>query len=419
MRKKAENIQRDLFARLYAATRAAELIARHEAARPGVRSLRVESELYEGIDDVVETATAEDGSIETRGWQIKRQYTPLSLDTIIEILKALEGHPNVRLATLAVPAPIEVTDVGELRILQELCRRLSRQGAATGEILAGLREQESVWIGALQVALGDSDRAATAARLQRFQVKFIGDEDTLRELLRERLETRFPSPVDPLLGALTEYFAQIDGSVECTYEVLEAAILKAFPRTRDNFDDVYRHVIDQIENRLWLKGWNNLSDTLVRNLLPSEFVSDVFELTFLMSVQPWPGTRLALEAQMKNVAARARSYVDCFMSNHEPASEKLFRENLAYKRRWDHAAYERGGRRSDEWDQECLKRLYNLVVALNEFAVAVRTTVNPRYRMTEGGDFAIVDSLGFRDENMQPARYLPKEYRDEAPLTLA
>ncbi|MCA3011382.1 MAG: hypothetical protein INH41_03170 [Myxococcaceae bacterium] len=339
--------------------------------------------------------------------------------TIIEIMQSLTKHPNVNVATFAVPAPIEVSGVGELRVLAELCRRLSRPGALIDEILADLREQEELWLMELQRALGDADRRTTALRLHRFRVKFIGDEESLRELLRERLETRFPSPVDPLIAGLTEYFAAVDGSVESTYEVLDGAVLKSFPRIgAGNFDDVYLAIIDQIENRLWVKGWSNLSDALIRNLLPTAFATDIGELSFLMSVQPWPGTRLELEKEMKNVATRARSYIDCFMSNYELAREDLFRENLAYKRKWNPKAYELGGRRSDEWDKECLKRLYNLVVALNSFARVVRETVNSRYRMTDGGDFAIVDSTGFRDADMQPARYRPTEYRDEAPLTL-
>jgi len=193
-------------------------------------------------------------------------------------------------------------------------------------------------------------------------------------------------------------------------------VLQAFPRQRPtDFDEVYRVIIDQIENRLWLKDWNNLSDTLVRNLLPTKFVTDVNELSFLMSVQPWPQTRPKLEEEMKNVAGRANSYVDCVMSNHEPRGEMLG-ENLAYKRRWNHTTYEQGGKRSDEWDQECMRRLSNLVVALNNFAAAVRATVNPRYRMIDGGDFAIVDSLGLRNQ-MLPVTYHPKHDRPESKLS--
>ena len=415
MRKKSENVQRDLYARLFGATRAAELIATHEAERSGVTSIRVESELYDEIDDVVESVTTEDGATELRGWQIKRQYTDVPLATIGNILRSLAAHTEITVATFAVPAPISVQNGGELRVLAELCRRLSRRGAAVGELLADLRDAEEDWLNALQQELGDASRTDTAARLLRLRIKFIADEETLREQLRDRLEGRFSSPVEPIVAALTEYFASVDGSVEVTYDVLKS-VLQAFPRQRPtDFDEVYRVIIDQIENRLWLKDWNNLSDTLVRNLLPTKFVTDVNELSFLMSVQPWPQTRPKLEEEMKNVAGRANSYVDCVMSNHEPRGEMLG-ENLAYKRRWNHTTYEQGGKRSDEWDQECMRRLSNLVVALNNFAAAVRATVNPRYRMIDGGDFAIVDSLGLRNQ-MLPVTYHPKHDRPESKLS--
>lgn len=418
MRKKAENVQRDLFARLFAATRAAELIATHEARRAGVRRIRVESEIYEGLDDVVEKVGEDSGPRETRAWQVKRQYTPIPITVVVDFLRALADHSDINLGTFAVPVPIEVMEVGELRILGELCTRLGRGGAAIDEILSDLRVQEAKWMQCLQAAIGDDSPRATAERLVRFRVKFIGDEETLRELLRERLETRFRAPVEPLAAALTEYFAKVDGTVDVSYEVLEKEILCHHPRvTSGAFDDAYRGIIDRIENRLWLPRWNVLSDTLIRNLVPTEFVDDVAELSFSMVVQPWPGDRPELEQAIREVATRAQSYIGCFMSNHEAADSKVLRENLAYKRRWDHVAYAQGRKRSDEWDQECLKRLYNLVLALNTFAGAVRATVNPRYRIVEG-DFAVVDSLGFRND-MVPASYHPKAYELETALTFA
>lgn len=391
------------------------MIAAHEAGRGGILSIRVESEKYAALDDLLEVIGEQDGSCTSlHGWQVKQQLTPLPAAAIHEMLASLREHTNLATGTLAVPGPIEVEGVASLRVLRGLCKRLGQRGVDVKDVLSGLRGEENTWLEHLGKTLA-LDATPTATLLSRFRVKFIGDEETLRDLVRERLETRFRAPVDPLVAAISEFLATVDGTVEVTYGLLNEKLLKNFPRAGEaEFDDVYRMLIARIDDRLWLHKWARLTDTLVRNLIPTEFVEDVYDLSASMLVQPWPGRQKALETAMQEVAKRARSFVDCFVSNSELADEKVLRENLAYKRRWDHAAYARGRDKSERWDTECGKRLSNLVVALNGYAAAVRATVNPRYRMVEG-DFLIVDSLGVRNDG-QPARYFPKEFREEIAL---
>ena len=66
--------------------------------------------------------------------------------------------------------------------------------------------------------------------------------------------------------------------------------------------------------------------------------------------------------------------------------------------------------RAKKWYERHFLLLRNLVIALNEFADVVRSSINPNYFLFEG-KFTIYDSLGTTNE-MEEVHYLPKNYKD-------
>jgi hypothetical protein len=409
MRSKTELKQRDGYACMFAALRITRMIAEKLVSPDRRKSIRVEDETTAEVDDVIESEEMDD-HILRRCFQVKRQYTALDKGKVSRVLRMLSDN-SIAEVSLVVPAPIDVVDASNLRFLKSVVDRAAQTGADYAEIAVSARPDEQTWIDLTRSELhlgSDVDAVRLFARLR---VMFVGDEAALRESIRERLELYYKQPVDLLIEGLVSYALTVDGTTNTTFDVIHDKVLRHHQRlVPADFADVYASTLATIEDRLWLFKWRSVTDTLVRDLLPREFSEDIAELRLLFEVLVWPGQHLELESAMKNVVVRAGAYVDCFHENSEEAGSKLFRENLAYKRRFNAEAYATGRVRSDQWSVECFKRLANLVVALNELASITRQTINPKYRLIEG-KFFIEDSLGFRN-NADPAVYRPDSYRE-------
>ena len=70
--------------------------------------------------------------------------------------------------------------------------------------------------------------------------------------------------------------------------------------------------------------------------------------------------------------------------------------------------YQQYRERSERWQKGSLRRLSNVVVALNEFADSVRADLIGDY-FTAEGRFMVIDSFGVTNEG-QATQYIPKVY---------
>ena len=125
----------------------------------------------------------------------------------------------------------------------------------------------------------------------------------------------------------------------------------------------------------------------------------------------WPGKYPELESAIKNLCDRSSQYIDHFMKNSELGNGDYYVEDLWWKREWrdDYHDY---FQKSIQWEKESTDLLFNLVVALNEYADSVRKFLNPKYFLFEG-KFCIYDSFGVLN-SLSPAMFIPDEYINES-----
>lgn len=408
MRDKTELKQRDGYANLFAAMRITRMIVQRLTSSHSSITIRIEDETIQDGDDVTEIETVSGEPIK-RCFQVKRQYSTLDSIHLSRLLQTLTD-PSITEATIALPAPVNVSGVADIRFLKTLIERASQAGADCAQIATSARDNELKWIAfaAKEFAL---DHSGAVARLAKLRVLFAGDDATLREAIRERLELHYERPVTPIIDALQAYASTVDGTTEITFDIINDNILKHHKRLQPAaHTDFYASLLATVEDRLWLSKWRALSDTLIRDMMPSEFSADIDELAILFRSLVWPEKETELEAAFRNVVDRAVAYATCFHQNSDMASPRLFRENLAYKRRWDPIAYDIGLAGSKRWSDECFARLQNLVVSLNELAAATRATISPQYRLSDGR-FFIEDSLGYR-HGSTPCTIHPEHYHE-------
>ena len=112
---------------------------------------------------------------------------------------------------------------------------------------------------------------------------------------------------------------------------------------------------------------------------------------------------------IQNLNDRIKVFVDHFLSlamlrDNMP----VWVEDKIWKQTW-RADYEAYAARSTTWQTRSLDLLCNVVVALNEFAEAVRANVTNAY-FASVGKFMVVDSLGVTRDGMHAVQYIPDTY---------
>ncbi|MFT5702336.1 MAG: hypothetical protein ACI8ZB_005253 [Desulforhopalus sp.] len=205
-----------------------------------------------------------------------------------------------------------------------------------------------------------------------------------------------------------EYLHQIKADHEIWVETQLAQNEDSIPSR------IYSNLINSITNNLLLSHWHYFADHAVRFLLSEEFVDGANHLFTIVHKTIWPGVHPELEESIKNLNDRVSSYVSLFVEKatlrkRDENDVGYFVEDMWWKRQWreDYHVYAEA---SKLWERKCLSMLFNIVVALNEYADSVRRFVNPSYFIYEG-KFIIDDSMGVMSE-MVPAIHIPKEYID-------
>lgn len=158
-----------------------------------------------------------------------------------------------------------------------------------------------------------------------------------------------------------------------------------------------------------LSKWDLICDHAITLLLYEDFVEGVDNFWLQVQKTIWPGKFPELEAAIKNLSNRASAYVHYFMSNAIYRGDKFYAENKTWSKYWTNK-YDEYLAKSKKWQDKSTKLLFNLVVALNEFAQKVRRYMNNNFFIYEG-KFIVIDSLGVTSE-MESSIYTPESYID-------
>ncbi len=174
---------------------------------------------------------------------------------------------------------------------------------------------------------------------------------------------------------------------------------------------IYTDLVNFITENLLLYNWDWLSDHAVRLLLYDKFVEGVDNFWFIIQKSVWPNKLPELERSMMNLSERLSAYIKHFLSNSRLCENmKWHVEDKTWKMTW-RSDYDKYAEKSNEWQKKSTNLLFNVVVALNEYADCVRKYLNPKYMIYQG-KFIINDSLGVLSE-MEPSIYIPNKYIEE------
>ena len=216
-RNKSELKSRDKYAELYASVLLAEAVVDHGLGAPS-STLKIESEEMAEWDDVVQKFENQH-----HRHQIKKQVTGLNSKEFAQYVKSINYEGIVKYH-FAVPVPISVKSVGELRILKELCRRLQQQGANLDEVLDGLRPAEKKWLKKLKEWTKGSP-TEVFRKLQCLHIDFIGFEPELKELAVRALRNEFRDNAQNVLDEICKYVSNLDGVVDITVEEVRKTLV--------------------------------------------------------------------------------------------------------------------------------------------------------------------------------------------------
>jgi hypothetical protein len=178
---------------------------------------------------------------------------------------------------------------------------------------------------------------------------------------------------------------------------------------------IYSDLINTATDALILDRWAWICDSAVRLVLPEQFVEGVNLFWNRVQRALWYGKYPALEISIKNLSHWAGQYVHHFAErsvlkyNDKQPGKGFYFEDKSWKS-YAGKNYDKFANEANKWQTKSLDLLSNLVVALNEFASAVRTYMNPHYLIYQGL-FLINDDSGVLSEN-GPAIYKPETYVD-------
>ena len=172
----------------------------------------------------------------------------------------------------------------------------------------------------------------------------------------------------------------------------------------------YSHLVDLATDKLFLSAWDDISDHAVAGMLSDHFVQGGNEFTAAVFRFVWPDEKPELEAAIQNLAKRVGDFLRHFTSRAEYRPDNnSWREDKTWKRTlWSPDQYDYHVNAAKAWQQQSFDHLCNVVVALNEFAQAVRTHLVSDYFITQG-KFTVFDSMGLTND-LETVHYLPSEY---------
>lgn len=173
----------------------------------------------------------------------------------------------------------------------------------------------------------------------------------------------------------------------------------------------YTNMINKITEELILGHWGYVCDNAFRCILVKEFVDGINSFCKITNRAIWPDGYDELRDAIINLSERLYIYLQHFMTlaiykEGEPPAH--FREDLCWKQTW-RQDYDEYAEKSKVWETKSVDLLANIVVALNEYSQAVRSSLNSSYFLYEG-KFTLIDSTGMSTDGFTPVYYMPKEY---------
>lgn len=172
---------------------------------------------------------------------------------------------------------------------------------------------------------------------------------------------------------------------------------------------LYSDLVNLATDALMFSRWDWFSDHAVRLLLYDDFVEGVNQFWCQVQKTIWPNKLPELEASIINLSARLDAYIKHFLSHSRLRENNFHVEDKWWKSEW-RDDYHHYVAKSKEWQENSTSLFFNVVVALNQFADAVRNHLNPKYFLFQG-KFVVNDSIGVLSE-LNPAIYIPEKYID-------
>ena len=176
-------------------------------------------------------------------------------------------------------------------------------------------------------------------------------------------------------------------------------------------EEWYTTLVEKATEDLRLEAWDRISDHAIRGMLSNRFVEGCGEFGTTVFRAVWPNEKLELKEVIVNLEERVNAYIKHFVSLAHLRDDGTWVEDKSWKREW-RSDYHEYADRSREWEQKSINLLSNVVVALNEFADAVRQLLIPDYLIFQG-KFTLYDALGVTND-LREIHYMPSSYIDIA-----
>lgn len=206
---------------------------------------------------------------------------------------------------------------------------------------------------------------------------------------------------------VTKYSIPILYKMKTEHEIwVQNCLVRVSDTKKDIF---YVELVNEITNTLRLNNWDNISDDLLRNLMPAFFEEAVRKIGAKVFRSVWPKTLPVLESKIINLSNHLDKYVTYFCENGVLRSN-CWMENRNWKNQGWITNYHECAEESEKWTQNLTQLLFNIVIALNEFAEQVRTDLDQDY-FRLGGKFIVLDSLGVSND-LKSVLYIPENYKD-------
>jgi hypothetical protein len=173
-------------------------------------------------------------------------------------------------------------------------------------------------------------------------------------------------------------------------------------------DQIYSSIANLAADSLMLSRWDAITDHAITGLVFDKFIDGAVNFYVTIYRTNWPGTKPQIEKHSQNLGNRLQSYIEHYRSLAFTPDGVCWQEDKRWKAVW-RSDYDEHQDRSEKWSSECIRLLFNLCLALNEFASAIRSDLNPNYFAMQGR-FLIYDSLGVTN-NLQEAWYDPSSYK--------
>lgn len=175
----------------------------------------------------------------------------------------------------------------------------------------------------------------------------------------------------------------------------------------------YSEMVNRATEDLLLERWAWVCDNAFRCLLVEAFVDGINSFCECTQRAVWPPGYDELQSALINLSDRLYEYLQHFMilaiyKEGKTDGSGHFREDKSWKKIW-RDDYDKYAAKSKKWEKGSVDRLANVVVALNEFASAVRATLNESYFLYQG-KFTLSDTMGMTTDGFTPAYYIPDEY---------